>query len=398
MKNFRYELLSIESIQVDSQYFGDFDINPLINSIRTAGIIYEPVVEYRDGRYILRDGHHRIKAAKALGMKQILCKVYEYDPLNSVYLTFDPNIVRRQLTPDELKRIEIKKKELFAKIKNRILAEKNIELSDADLGILTKLSEDEYNRLVSAIREAIQTEQDERIKALEDQLARKEEQIKKLGEQKVDIEKLRQEVEKKLREKEREIKERVMQEVAAETESEKLRLKQRNEELQREIEELSADLKELNRNLQETTKTIELIRKEKEDLENEKQQLQQKLSDAGTVVTKIRDELRYRTLELKKARLQLEQQLASLRDLARPESVLRQLESARQLVQSALEILSRVFTAMDSKMKQTALTVAGEIQDIAAVIKDVLRTPEPEVELTPEEEESLGIQLPIQKG
>lgn len=368
LQNYWYEIIPVEKILEEEQYFDDFDPGILCQSIENCGMIYEPVVEKRpDGTYVLRDGHHRLKAAKKLGLKELRCKVYEYNPLMTAYLTFDPNIIRRHLTAEQVKGYEIKKKELLVKIKNQIMNGSSVELSDDEIKLLGKLTKKEYDKLVEIVQKSLEEKYNKIIKE-------KEEKIKALEKDQVNVEKLQKMVQEKLREKEKELEIKLKEQLASESEQDRVELEKEIERLNAIIEQYKSDIYELNKNLREVTKNIDSIKKEKEKVEEEKKKLEERDKVENEILKKIKDEANYYRMQAKTLEVKLKQQEEFLKTFSKPETIVFQLKSAKELINSSLEVLTRVWGTIDEKTKQEILAEATEIKDFLQIFEDTIHS------------------------
>jgi hypothetical protein len=54
-------------------------LKTLLGSIRRVGLLAPPLVNYKNGKYTIIDGHRRVAACKELGHHKIPCVVYEMD-------------------------------------------------------------------------------------------------------------------------------------------------------------------------------------------------------------------------------------------------------------------------------------------------------------------------------
>ncbi|GJL61746.1 MAG: hypothetical protein NPIRA04_04000 [Nitrospirales bacterium] len=102
--------LPTDSITMNPEYqnlFPSLSTNvytELRNDIEKVGILVPLILEHQDSGYSVLAGHHRLKAAKEIGLAEVPCEIVETQEEQFSAL-FD-NIHRRQLSPQELKELK----------------------------------------------------------------------------------------------------------------------------------------------------------------------------------------------------------------------------------------------------------------------------------------------------
>ncbi|GJL52923.1 MAG: hypothetical protein NPIRA02_00550 [Nitrospirales bacterium] len=102
--------LSTDSIVTETKYQTLFpalssdEYRSLRDDIQNVGILVPLILEHVANEYCVLSGHHRLKAAKELGLKQVPCEIVETQD-EQISALFD-NLYRRQLSSSELKRLK----------------------------------------------------------------------------------------------------------------------------------------------------------------------------------------------------------------------------------------------------------------------------------------------------
>ncbi len=103
-------MLPLAAIETDPGYERLFpplsaeDRAQLADSIKRVGLIAPLCVTRRDDRWILLDGHHRLRVLQDLGWAAAPCLVAR-DAVHEVELLYSANLQRRQLTPEHRQRL-----------------------------------------------------------------------------------------------------------------------------------------------------------------------------------------------------------------------------------------------------------------------------------------------------
>jgi ParB-like chromosome segregation protein Spo0J len=103
-------MLPLAAIETDPEYERLFpplsaeDRAQLADSIKRVGLIAPLCVTRRDDRWILLDGHHRLRVLQDLGWAAVPCLVAR-NAAHEVELLYSANLQRRQLTPDHRERL-----------------------------------------------------------------------------------------------------------------------------------------------------------------------------------------------------------------------------------------------------------------------------------------------------
>ena len=82
-------------------YITSEHITSLADSLRAIGLIHEPIVTERDGRYEIVSGHCRFLAARTLGWKTLRCKVVEREEVDREMMKLHENMYRQDLSAVE---------------------------------------------------------------------------------------------------------------------------------------------------------------------------------------------------------------------------------------------------------------------------------------------------------
>lgn len=380
MENFVIMQLPLSEIICEQVFEEEINLDELQNSIQQYGMVYELVVEKKDGKYILKDGFNRYVALKRLGYQTARCKVYEFDDIRSVSLLFDLNLLRRHLTPDKVRLYQVKKKNKIReilentklKISENIEIGRNLDLTEAELAVISKLSKEDEETFWKAMEKIYKAKIDEKSKEYEESLKEKDTIIKELKTQSVDLEKLQKMVQEKLAEKEKELELKIKQQYAAESEQDKYEYEAEISKLKEIIDEYKANISELNKNLRETTKKIDDLKKEKEQVEEEKKKLEEKEKLVDDILKKQKDEVSYYQMQAKALESKLKRQEEFLKSFSRPETILHQLKSAKGLINSSLEVLTRVWGSIDEKSQKEIMAEVNEIRDLLQIYEDTM--------------------------
>lgn len=383
MEDFMVMQIPLNEIVCEEQVFEEkVNLDELQNSIQQYGMVYDLVVEKKNNMYILRDGYNRYAALKRLGYQTARCKVYELDEMKSIGLLFDLNLLRRHLQPDKIRVYQIKKnnkiREVLEATKQKI--SKNIEVGDIsnlnltekELMIISKLSKEDEETFWNAVEKIYKSKIEEKSKEYEKFLKEKDALIKELKNQSVDLEKLQKMVQEKLAEKEKELELKIKQKYAEESEQDRYEYEAEIEKLKGIIEEYKNSIAELNKNLRETTKKIDDIKREKEQLEEEKRKLEEKEKLVDDILKKQKDEVSYYQMQAKALESKLKKQEEFLKSFSRPETIIHQLRSAKGLINSSLELLTRVWGIIDEKSKKEIIAEVGEIKDLIQIYEDTI--------------------------
>lgn len=383
MEDFMVMQIPLNEIVCEEQVFEEkVNLDELQNSIQQYGMVYDLVVEKKNNMYILRDGYNRYAALKRLGYQTARCKVYELDEMKSIGLLFDLNLLRRHLQPDKIRVYQIKKnnkiREVLEATKQKI--SKNIEVGDIsnlnltekELMIISKLSKEDEETFWNAVEKIYKSKIEEKSKEYEKFLKEKDALIKELKNQSVDLEKLQKMVQEKLAEKEKELELKIKQKYAEESEQDRYEYEAEIEKLKGIIEEYKNSIAELNKNLRETTKKIDDIKREKECLEEEKRRLEEKEKLVDDILKKQKDEVSYYQMQAKALESKLKKQEEFLKSFSRPETIIHQLRSAKGLINSSLELLTRVWGIIDEKSKKEIIAEVGEIKDLIQIYEDTI--------------------------
>lgn len=383
MEDFVIMQIPLNEIVCEEQVFEEeVNLDELQNSIQQYGVVYDLVVEKKNNMYILRDGYNRYAALKKLGYQTARCKVYELDEIKSINLLFDLNLLRRHLQPDKIRLYQIKKKnkirEIIESTKQKI--SKNIEVGDIsnlnltekELMIISKLSKEDEETFWNAVEKIYKSKIEEKSKEYEKSLKEKDALIKELKNQSVDLEKLQKMVQEKLAEKEKELELKIKQKYAEESEQDRYEYEAEIEKLKGIIEEYKNSIAELNKNLRETTKKIDDIKREKECLEEEKRRLEEKEKLVDDILKKQKDEVSYYQMQAKALESKLKKQEEFLKSFSRPETILHQLKSAKGLINSSLEILTRIWGTIDEKSQKEIMAEVNEIRDLLQIYEDTI--------------------------
>ena len=381
MENFVIMQLPLNEIICEEQVFEEeINLDELQGSIQQYGMVYDLVVEKKDGNYILRDGFNRYAALKRLGYQTARCKVYEFDKVRSISLLFDLNLLRRHLQPDKIRLYQIKKKNKIReilentkqKISENIDIGSNLDLTEAELAVISKLSKEDEETFWKAMEKIYKSKIDEKNREYEEALREKDAVIKELKNQSVDLEKLQKMVQEKLAEKEKELELKIKQQYAAENEQDKYEYETEISKLKEIIDEYKTNISELNKNLRETTKKIDDLKKEKERVEEEKKKLEEKEKLVDDILKKQKDEVSYYQMQVKALESKLKRQEEFLKSFSRPETILHQLKSAKGLINSSLEVLTRVWGTIDEKFQKEIMAEVNEIRDLLQIYEDTM--------------------------
>lgn len=380
MENFVIMQIPINEIVCEEQVFEEeINLDELKNSIQQYGMVYDLVVEKKDGKYILRDGFNRYFALKKLDYQTARCKVYEFDKVRSISLLFDLNLLRRHLQPDKIRLYQVKKKnkirEILESTKQKISESidlSSVNLSESELAVISKLSKEDEEIFWKAVEKIYKTKIEEKSRLYEETLKEKDAIIKELKNQSVDIEKLQKMVQEKLLEKEKELELKINQKYAEENEQDRYEYEAEIAKLKEVIDEYKKNIAELNRNLRETTKKIDDIKKEKEMVEEEKRKLEEKEKLVDEILKKQKDEVNYYQMQAKALESKMKRQEEFLKSFSRPDTILHQLKSAKGLINSSLEVLTRVWGSIDEKSQKEIFVEVNEIKDLLQIYEDTL--------------------------
>lgn len=111
----------LEANPLHMGFYAQSHIEGLVESMREVGLL-EPVIVYplEKGEYRILSGHYRVKAARRLRWKQILCRMVSCDARSSVALYCTSNLLTRNLSPIEeaymISRLVSEEKFTFAEI------------------------------------------------------------------------------------------------------------------------------------------------------------------------------------------------------------------------------------------------------------------------------------------
>lgn len=380
--------LKLDEIIADEQVFEEsMDVEFLKKSIQDiGGTVYNLVVEERDGKYYLKDGYRRYSILKELGYDRANCIVIN-DSIKATALAYDLNLARRHLSDEKIRYYKLQKK---AKIQEKLnalkekIAEKidlrsdNIDLEEDELKVIFKLSEKETEVFWNAVEKIYRKKYENEINNLISQRDEKERKIKELENKTVDIEKLQKMVQEKLAEKEKELEQKIKKQLASESEQERIAYEEEIERLKEIIESYKSDIAELNRNLIETTKIIDQLKKEKEAFEEEKKKIQEKEKIAEDFAMKYRSEIEYlKKIEIKNLQNKIKQQEDFLKSISRPESIILQLNASKNMINSALEIVVRIYDAIPEEERKKIVKEVSEITELLKVIEETIKNGEP---------------------
>ncbi len=379
--------LKLDEINVDRQVFEEsVDLEALKKSIQDAGIVYNLVVEEENGEYYLRDGYGRYKVLKELGYDKVSCIVIS-DSIKAINLAYDLNLLRRHLPDERIRYYKLQKK---AKIQEKLnalkekIAEKidlqsdNIDLGEDELKVILKLSEKDTEVFWNAVEKIYRKKYENEINNLISQIDEKEKKIKEFKDKTIDIERLQKMVQEKLAEKEKELEQKIKKQLASESEQERIAYEEEIERLKEIIESYKSDIAELNRNLIETTKIIDQLKKEKESFEEEKKKIQEKEKIAEDFAVKFKNEIEYlKKVEIKNLQNKIKQQEDFLKSISRPESIILQLNASKNMINSALEIVVRIYDAIPEEEKKKIVKEVSEITELLKVIEETIKNGEP---------------------
>ncbi|WP_353684364.1 ParB N-terminal domain-containing protein [Thermodesulfovibrio sp. 3907-1M] len=379
--------LKLDEIKVDRQVFEEnIDLEALKKSIQDAGMVYNLVVEEENGEYYLRDGYGRYKVLKELGYDRANCIIIS-DNIKAIALAYDLNLLRRHLPDERIRYYKLQKK---AKIQEKLnalkekIAEKidlqsdSIDLEEDELKVIFRLSEKETEIFWNAVEKIYRKKYENEINSLISQRDEKERKIKELENKTVDIEKLQRMVQEKLAEKEKELEQKIKKQLASESEQERIAYEEEIERLKEIIESYKSDIAELNRNLIETTKIIDQLKKEKEAFEEEKRKIQEKEKIAEDFAMKYRSEIEYlKKIEIKNLQNKIKQQEDFLKSISRPESIILQLNASKNMINSALEIVVRIYDAIPEEERKKIVKEVSEITELLKVIEETIKNGEP---------------------
>lgn len=402
MENFVIMQLPLNEILCEEQVFEEeVNIDELQSSIQQYGMVYDLVVEKKDGKFILRDGFNRYAVLKKLGYQTARCKVYEFDNVRSISLLFDLNLIRRHLQPDKIRLYQVKKKnkirEILENTKQKISESidigdiSNLNLTEAELAVISRLSKEDEESFWKALEKIYKAKIDEKSKEYEESLKEKDAIIKELKNQSVDLEKLQKMVQEKLAEKEKELELKIKKKYAEESEQDRYEYEAEIAKLKEVINEYKNNIAELNKNLRETTKKIDDIKREKEQVEEEKKKLEEKEKLVDDILKKQRDEVNFYQVQIKSLESKIKRQEEFLKSFSRPETILHQLKSAKGLINSSLEVLTRVWGTIDEKSQKEIMAEVNEIRDLLQIYEDTIANGVETVETVEvEETESLS--------
>ncbi|MEM4134677.1 MAG: hypothetical protein QXV73_05715, partial [Candidatus Micrarchaeia archaeon] len=248
----------------------------------------------------------------------------------------------------------------------------NLNLTEKELTIISKLSKEDEETFWKAVEKIYKSKIDEKSKEYEKSLKEKDALIKELKNQSVDLEKLQKMVQEKLAEKEKELELKIKQKYAEENEQDRYEYEAEIAKLKEVINEYKNNISELNKNLRETTQKIDDIKKEKERLEEEKRKLEEKEKLVDDILKKQKDEVNYYQMQAKALESRLKKQEEFLKSFSRPETIIHQLKSAKGLINSSLELLTRVWGTIDEKSKKEIIAEIGEIKDLIQIYEDTI--------------------------
>jgi len=80
----------------------DDEMQALIHSIRSVGLLHPLVVVREEGRFRILAGHRRFIALKALGHASVPCSIIEATPTKAGAITIEENLVREAVNPVDL--------------------------------------------------------------------------------------------------------------------------------------------------------------------------------------------------------------------------------------------------------------------------------------------------------
>lgn len=367
--------IPIEAIKLGEQVFEEgMDEDALLESIKRVGILEEPLVEKdKDGSYILRAGFHRLNAAKKLGWSTIRCKVFDYNPIQSVTLQYDTDLCRRHLSPEKIA--------FYRSIKNRkinALMEKFrtenpefIEFTEEEFEIIGKLTEKEKEKLFMAIENIFEKKYADKMAELAVQITKKDDEIEKIRQQQVDIEKLQKLVSEKLAEKEKELEWKVQEKYATQSEQDLLKKEKQIEALKEEIDSLREEFDETVTRLRETSKKLDSIKREKDLFEEEKKKILEQKKMAEDLAVKFKNEAEFykknTEVETKKLEIKVKQQQQYLEQIVNPENIMSFLTAAKGSIKTAGEIMIKAYGLLSPQQKKKIMALKDEISDLLQV-------------------------------
>ena len=103
----QFEFINLRVDNIDTgmnirSSFDDESMNALIESVKIYGVLEPPIVAVIEGRNSLIAGERRIRAAKAAGIEEVLCKVYSgLDSSDIFEIMLTENLLRADLNPIE---------------------------------------------------------------------------------------------------------------------------------------------------------------------------------------------------------------------------------------------------------------------------------------------------------
>lgn len=368
--NFWYEEIDVDSILTEGQIFDSYDISLLQASISDIGMIYEPVVELKNGNYVIRDGFQRLEVAKKLGYKKIRCKVYAGMPRLSAKLIIDPNIARRHLTEKQIQDYKAKREELINKLQQQVIESSEIVLENDDIEYLNNIPPSKMEKIFASVEKKVKEKYEQLI-------AEKEKEIEELKAKQVDIEELKKDIRKKLAEKEIELRKQIQEELQQGITTESAEVKK----LKAEIETYEKDIEEMNNNLAEMSRIINSLKKEKETYEDEKNKILEEKDFYKKLAQKYQSEINgLRELEIKKLQSRLKQQESIVNSLVRPDAILQAVSVARTFLSSATEQLTRIYSAIDENMKNQLMQELKQVRDMVDLIEEIVEKSSQETE------------------
>lgn len=358
----------------------------IMESIRDSGLIYEIVVQKQpNGRYIVIDGRTRLEAVRRLGEKYIACKYKEEDPY-APELTYELELCRRALTPEQRQELEQKHKEIKTtsitnlrdKISRKLSPDmRSIYQSMSDKGTLSK----EWNTLFWLIAQRPQAEQkaffeqytntdraddsasEEIVEELQNKIQELEDETKQLKAKEAEMIKSAEKMQHAIKARfDQELKERVdairqeFQETMGEGSASGAKYEAHIAEIRKELEErYQNDVAEMNANLRNMSKAKESTQKELDVLKVE----------LKTVTTQKKDiEL---TLRRKNEDVENMKQLVS--ELASAPKVVKQFETTYADIKNISHIIEKLpIQTLDRASTKEINNLANMIIDAAKMI------------------------------
>jgi ParB-like chromosome segregation protein Spo0J len=287
-------LIPIEKIKEGKQFFKPLDeesFSKLATSIRISGILQELIVRKAGDYYELLAGFNRLRVAKAIGLNEVPCKIVpEKDTANAI---FDTDLFRRQLTKEEMQKLEKIKDDYKPKTKVNLVPElESIQkyLTPDVIELLSGLTLKTQELFLRALPEKSRIDEtetkkmqkiiddyEERLEEIEnnkeqfDEVEKKYKQLKKEHEQlqKTNKEQLQKAINQKIEEIEKESATKSQMEIDALIEKEKKLLEQKYE---KDIKELEKNVKKFSKLSAENKDKLSSLEEEKKKLGKEKKE------------------------------------------------------------------------------------------------------------------------------